>query len=348
MNNKKQRLSNGELPHLRELVSLLKLSDFFNGDAVLNGADPVICSPHHLGEAAATAQLLIGIAAAAIWKERTGQDTDVSIDIIDALHYLHPTHYVWQSGYPINVGAEYVEVNDLFRCCDGRYVMLEAGPPYQKFLKGYLDFFDCGNNKQSIAREVAKYNSYELEEALAKIGLPCCRAFSRDEWLAHPQGKILNQLPVIEIEKISSGPPVPFDVNANLKSLLEMVRVLDFTHVLAGPRSVRTLAEFGANVLHISTPAFSDTLAQHLGVNIAKRYAYLDLRDEENLENMYKLASDADVFTTSYRHSVNEKFGLLPEQLVARSERGIVCMTVVHMVIQAHGRNDQGLTKTDK
>ncbi|HWX27082.1 MAG TPA: hypothetical protein VNZ53_06540 [Steroidobacteraceae bacterium] len=58
--------------------------------------------------------------------------------------------------------------------------MLEAGPPYPKLLRGYLNFFDCGDNKVSIAREVATWDSAELEEALAKVGLPACRAFSRD------------------------------------------------------------------------------------------------------------------------------------------------------------------------
>ena len=62
------------------------------------------------------------------------------MDIIHALHYLHQTHYVEQSGYPSSVGAEFVEVNGIFSTRDGRYIMLEAGPPYQKLLNGYLNF----------------------------------------------------------------------------------------------------------------------------------------------------------------------------------------------------------------
>lgn len=205
-----RRLSQGELPLLADMATSLGLNEYFNGDAVLNGSDPIIRSPHHLGEASGIAQLLIGMAGAAIWNTRTGISTDVSIDIVDALHFLHPTHYVSQQGRPINVGAEHVAVNDLFLCRDGRYVMLEAGPPYPKLLDGYLNFFDCGNNKESIAREVAKWDSEALEAAMAEAGLPACRAFSRDEWLAHPQGRELQATPVIEVEKISDGPPTPF------------------------------------------------------------------------------------------------------------------------------------------
>jgi len=321
-----QRLSAGALKPLAALVDHLGLALHFPGDAVLHGADPVIRSPHRLGEASAMAQLLIGIAGAAIWHARTGQQTDIAIDIIDALHYLHPTHFVQQQGRSIVVGAEYVEVNDMFLCRDHRYIMLEAGPPYVKLLKGYLNFFDCGNNKKSLAREVAKWDSEELETAMAKAGLPACRAFSREEWLAHPQGAALSQVPVIEIEKIADSPPMPFQATA--LSPLQGLRVLDFTHVLAGPRSARTLAEYGAEVLHISSPTYPDTFAQHLGVDVGKWCAYLDLRDAEDLVTMKRLARRADVFTNSYRPGVNARFGLLPAQLAAASEHGIVCMTL--------------------
>jgi hypothetical protein len=61
-----QRLSAGDLEPLAALIDHLALAPHFPGDAVLNGADPVIRSPHHLGEASGMAQLLIGIAGAAM------------------------------------------------------------------------------------------------------------------------------------------------------------------------------------------------------------------------------------------------------------------------------------------
>jgi crotonobetainyl-CoA:carnitine CoA-transferase CaiB-like acyl-CoA transferase len=321
-----QRLSAGDPKPLATLIDHLALASHFPGDTVLNRADPVIISPHHLGEASAMAQLLIGIAGAAIWHARTGHQTDIAIDIIDALHYLHPTHFVQQQGRLINVGAEFVDVNDMFLCRDNRYVMIEGGPPYLKLLKGYLNFFDCGYNKKSIAREVAKWDSAELEEALAKAGLPVSRSFTRQEWLSHPQGIALSEAPVIEIEKIAEGAPVPFDAGAI--SPLQGIRVLDFTHVLAGPRSARTLAEYGADVLRITSPAYPDTFAQHLGVDEGKKSAYLDLRGATDRETMQRLARQADVFTNSYRPGVGTHFGLSAAELAAASERGIVCMDI--------------------
>ena len=92
---------------------------------------------------------------------------------------------------------------------------------------------------------------------------------------------------------------MPFDAGAT--SPLQGIRVLDFTHVLAGPRITRTLVEYGADVLHITSPAYPDTLAQHLGVDEGKKCAYLDLREAADREKMQRLARQADVFTNSYR-----------------------------------------------
>ena len=201
---------------------------------MLDGADPVIrCTAPPRG----------GFGNGSVANRHSGrrhlaytidQNTNIAIDIIDALHHLHPTHFVQQQGRLINVGAEFVDVNGMFLCRDGRYVMIEGGPPYPKLLKGYLNFFDCGYNKKSIAREVAKWDSADLEAALAKVGLPACLAFTLEEWLAHPQGIALSKAPVIEIEKIADSAPVLFDTGAT--SPLQGIRVLDFTHVLAGPR----------------------------------------------------------------------------------------------------------------
>jgi crotonobetainyl-CoA:carnitine CoA-transferase CaiB-like acyl-CoA transferase len=61
---------------------------------------------------------------------------------------------------------------------------------------------------------------------------------------------------------------------------------------------------------------------------MGKYCAYLDLGQPDQLATMHRLCSDADVFATSYRGTVNERFGLRPQELAGRSARGIVAMTV--------------------
>lgn len=321
-------LRSQKLPDLSNLMRGLGLDAAYNGDARLTGADPILRSPHHLSEATAYTLLLEVIAAAAIWKHRTGTANEnlvADIDVHDAIRALHSTHFLWHNGYALTVGAELVPTNGIFRCADGRYIMTEAGPPYTKLERGYLNFFDCGNNRESIGREIAKYDAEDLQEKLSALGLPACIAYEADEWRRHPQGQALLTKPVIEIEKIGDGQPHGLKPGCSFP--LDGIKVVDFTHVLAGPRSMRSLAQYGADVMHISSPYHRDTISQNLLVNMGKRSAYLYLTLEEDRQKMKRLLSKADVFACSYRPSVAERFGLSPAEL-AKEHPGIICLSV--------------------
>jgi len=317
--------STGALQSLEAMVRMLGLDSACVSEITMTNGDPLVRSPHRLAESTALALLLEAMAAASIWQRRSGNVCALEIDCLDALHALHSTHFLWQSGYPLSVGAEFVPTNGIYACRDGRYIMIEAGPPYVKLERGYLNFFDCGNNRESIARSIARFDGEDLQEQLSNQGLPACLAYSRQEWLEHPQGKILNQTPLIEIEKIADGKPLGLKGEAAYP--LSGVRVIDFTHVLAGPRSMRSLAQYGAEVLHISSPYHRDTVSQNLLVNMGKRSAYLLLTEAEKLEQMKRLTAQADVFACSYRPSVSERFALTPEAL-ARGSEGIVCLSI--------------------
>ncbi|MBK8223687.1 MAG: CoA transferase [Candidatus Obscuribacter sp.] len=326
LETKERSLGRGELKVLADLSKLLGIDKHFQGEVTLQGHDPILKSPHHLSEATAYALLAEAMAAVSIANLGGAKANSLSINVTDAIHFLHSSHFLWQSGYGMTVGAEYIPTNGIFACRDGKHIMIEAGPPYIKLERGYLNFFDCGNNRESIAREIAKYDGEELQEALSQKGLPACLAYTKEEWRAHPQGQELLKVPVIEIEKLADGKPVPFKKNEGLGPLHD-IKVLDFTHVLAGPRSARTLANYGAQVLHISSPFHMDTLPQNLLVNPGKHSAYLELNTGDNLTAMKELARQADVFTTSYRPAVNARFGLTPQELVKLNEN-IICLTI--------------------
>ncbi len=316
----------GQLPQLSKIINELALDSHFDGDLVLEGRDPILASPHKLGEATSFALLLEALAAASAWKLRSGKSLDkLSVNITEAIHSLHSTHFTKQYGYPMSVGAEFIPTNGLFKCKDGRFIMTHSGPPYVKLERGYLNFFDCGNNRESIAREIQKYDSLELQEKLSELGLTGCIAYSPEEWRAHPQGKALLEAPVIEIEKIADGKPL--GLKGDAKYPLSDIKALDFTHVLAGPRSMRSLASYGSEVLHISSPYHRDTISQNILVNMGKRSAYLQLTEKADLESMKNLVQETDVFANSYRPQVAEKFSLLPE-IISKNHKGIICVSI--------------------
>ena len=72
--------------------------------------------------------------------------------------------------------------------------------------------------------------------------------------------------------------------------------MFDMTHVLAGPRSAMSLAEFGANVLHVASPTHLDPKTINLGVNHGKKSTFLDLQDAGDLNTLQQLLTQADVF----------------------------------------------------
>ncbi len=104
--------------------------------------------------------------------------------------------------------------------------------------------------------------------------------------------------------------------------VLHGIRVADFSRVLAGPYATMMLADFGADVVKIESPAGDDTRAWRppvdpagestyfAAVNRNKRSVVCDLRTPEGLAAARHLALTADVLVENFRPGVMERFGL--------------------------------------
>jgi crotonobetainyl-CoA:carnitine CoA-transferase CaiB-like acyl-CoA transferase len=99
---------------------------------------------------------------------------------------------------------------------------------------------------------------------------------------------------------------------------MEGIRVLDIGVMLAAPLAAGILADQGAEVIKIEPPGIGDVMryigatckgvgAINQGVNRGKRSLALDLKTEEGLEIVHKLAADADVLIHNFRPGVAEK-----------------------------------------
>jgi len=96
-------------------------------------------------------------------------------------------------------------------------------------------------------------------------------------------------------------------------------KVLDLTRIRSGPTCVRVLADFGADVIRIESPAGLDPNEGALGgrdtydmlnLHRNKRSLTLNLKDPQAREIFHKLVSDADVVVENYRPDVKERLGL--------------------------------------
>src|SRR5690606_23072765 len=128
---------------------------------------------------------------------------------------------------------------------------------YAHLRDGNLDLLDCPNSVEGISKATSRIESGDLEERFFERGLTGATARTADEWNAHPQGMVLAGQPVVTIEKIGKGSPMPPRPD---RRPLDDLRVIDMGHVIAGPVLARCFAEHGAEVLRISSPNHPDSL----------------------------------------------------------------------------------------
>ena len=104
---------------------------------------------------------------------------------------------------------------------------------------------------------------------------------------------------------VATGPATP---------ILEGVRVLDLSNVLAGPASARTLAEYGAEVIKIDPPEpyFGPHVSSWFPIEVSpgKRSAILNLKAEAGRAAFMKLVETADVIVHNFRPGVAENLGI--------------------------------------
>ena len=117
-----------------------------------------------------------------------------------------------------------------------------------------------------------------------------------------------------------------------VKGLLDGVRVLDLTRVLAGPYCGMMLADMGAEVIKIELPGKGDDSranapqivneekglresAYYINLNRSKLGVTLNLKSEKGREMFRELVRQSDIVLENYRPGVMEKLGLGYEQL---------------------------------
>lgn len=103
---------------------------------------------------------------------------------------------------------------------------------------------------------------------------------------------------------------------------LEGVRVLDLSHVIAGPLASFYLAQLGAEVIKVEPPlagevlrsmkdgADTDTPTGFAAINAGKQSLGLDIRTRQGAELLRGLAASADVFIENFRPGVVARYGL--------------------------------------
>jgi len=292
------------IEHAAHLAGLELAADT---DVTVAGEDPVLASPFHLGEGAATALALVGQEADRLWRLRGGRPQSIAVDVRHAAASLHSFALLrLDGGIRGPSPRERAPVTAIWACADDRYIHLHGSFTDGPGILATLGLTD-GAAASDIAAATKKWGAFELEDALAARGLCAAVCRTAGEWAAHPQGALLATKPVVEITRIGHAPPVPL---GDGERPLSGVRVLDLTRVLAGPTCARTLAEHGADVLHVASPNLPTIDLFEMDTGHGKRQAYLDLDDAADANTLRDLVRGADVFSQGYRDGSLARRGL--------------------------------------
>ena len=123
------------------------------------------------------------------------------------------------------------------------------------------------------------------------------------------------------------------DASMRIPAPLAGIRVLDFTHVLAGPFCTRLLADLGADVVRVESSKHPDhpwqstfvsadgRHASYLNTNRSKRSIAIDLKNEMGQKIAARLAAVSDIVIENFSAGVMDRLNLGYEMLSAINSR---------------------------
>ena len=213
-----------------------------------------------------------------------------------------------------------------YQCADGRYFSAHVYYESQKakLMKALkietapadFNLDSLKGDKKAVAAAVKAYNAEDLEKLAFDCGACGCVLRSRDEWETTDFGKAVCEMPLIRSVKVADIPKKIYGP-CHGELPLKGIKVLDLTHIIAGPACSRVLAEYGADVLLVRRGKFIEQEQAMLELDgwAGKNSIQLDFNVPEQLELCKKLIKEADVVTYSYQNGVLDHFGLSREAI---------------------------------
>lgn len=148
------------------------------------------------------------------------------------------------------------------------------------------------------------------------------------------------------LENLEADFPTHRPRPADAPKALAGIRVVDFTHFIAGPFATMILADMGADVIKIEAPGRGDDFRQYppvhpdlaqgapfLWANRNKRSVALDLKSPQGVAVACELIATADIVVENFSTGVMERLGLDYESCRKNNSELIYCS------VSAYGRD---------
>ena len=259
----------------------------------LQGHGVFLPSSFAVDDIAQSSIAVCGLAAAEIHRMRCGAVQAVTVDRRHAAVEFRSERNLKTQHLPAPM---WDPIAGLYRARDGRWVRMHTNFAHHR--DGVLALLDCANDRDAVQAALMTWDAEAFETAAAERKLVVTMTRSPEEWAAHPQGRAVAQLPLLEIERIGDAAPEPLLPAARP---LSGVRVLDLTRIIAGPVAGRTLAAHGADVLNVTCARLPSIAGLVIDTGRGKRTTQLDLDTPVGAATLRTLVQGADVFLQGYR-----------------------------------------------
>ena len=289
-------------------------------DAVkLSGTAPLLPSSFAIDTAAQVTIAAAGLAAAEIWKARSGETQEVSVDLEHAVVECRSERYLRVDGKPPPPAWD--AIAGVYKVRDG-FVRLHTN--FRHHRDNVCKVLDVEPEREKVQAALSNWDGEDFETK-AYAG-SCVVSFMRshDTWSKHPHARALAELPVLTIEKIGDAPPKPWPAGDRP---LAGVRVLDLSRVIAGPVAGRTLAAHGADVLLIAGPELPQIDWLTIDNGRGKLSSFVELKSDEGRATLRALLKEADIFSQGYRPQSLAALGFTAEE-AAKLNPGIVFVSM--------------------
>jgi crotonobetainyl-CoA:carnitine CoA-transferase CaiB-like acyl-CoA transferase len=290
-------------------------------DAVtLTGGEPQLPSSFRVAAAAQASIAAAGLAAAQVWKLRSGHSQDVAVDMPHAVVECRSERYLRVGGKPPPPAWD--AIAGIYKTGDQRFVRLHTNFAHHR--AAVCKVLNCEPTRDEVQAALMQWDGEAFETAAYAEGGVVAMMRSYDQWSDLPHTRALAALPPISIEKIGEAAPRPWPAGDRP---LAGVRVLDLSRVIAGPVAGRTLAVHGADVLLISGPGLPAIPWLTIDTGRGKLTAFIDLKSEQGRGSLRDLLASADIFTQGYRPRALATLGFAPQD-AAQISPGIISVSL--------------------
>src|SRR6202035_2705906 len=172
----------------------------------LTGDEPQLPSSFRVAAAAQASIAAAGLAAAQIWKLRSGQRQDVAVDMCHAVVECRSERYLRVDGKP--PGPAWDVIAGVYKTGDRRYVRLHTN--FRHHRDAVCKVLNCKPERDEVQAALMQWEGEAFETAAYAEGGVVAMMRSHDEWSALPHAQALAALPTISIEQIGEAAPKPW------------------------------------------------------------------------------------------------------------------------------------------